>query len=66
MPIFNDSIRKEISDLIGELNNTVNLYLFVSEDKCRTCRDTKQYITEIAELNEKINSKVIDKDEEKA
>ncbi len=60
MPIFDDNIRKQLIDLLGEIPEKVNILLFVSEENCRSCRDTQQYMTEFADLNENINLEVYD------
>ena len=62
MAFFNENIREELSALIGELKDHVNIYAFKSDSACITCKDTMQYLSEIAELNTKINLKVFDKD----
>ena len=64
MPIFNQEIRTQLTYLIGELPSKVNLYLFVSKEKCRTCKDTQQYIYEFSELNTNIELKLIEKETE--
>jgi glutaredoxin-like protein len=64
MAFFNDNIRQQLSDLIGELKEEVNIFAFKSDSDCRTCKDTIQYITEFAGLNPKMNLTVYDRENE--
>lgn len=66
MPIFNEDTRIQLTDLVGELPNKVNVIVFNSDSNCRTCRDTLQYITEFTELNENMELSVFDFDNNKA
>ena len=62
MPIFNEDTKNQLVDLIGEIPEKVNVLFFTSEKKCRSCRDTQQYITEFSELNENIDLTVYDQE----
>jgi len=65
MPIFDEKIRKQLIDLLGDIPEKVNIILFTSENNCRSCNDTKQYMTEFADLHENIVLKVYDFDKDK-
>ena len=65
MPIFNEDTKNQLEDLIGEIPEKVNILFFTSEKKCRSCRDTQQYITEFSELNENIDLTVYDQERDK-
>ena len=64
MAIFNEETRIQLIDLIGELPEKVNIILFTKEENCRTCKDTQQYMTEFAELNDNLNLTVYNFDNE--
>lgn len=57
---FNDNTIRQLSDLIGELREDVKMYAFKSDSGCLTCKDTIQYLAEIAGLNQKIKLTVYD------
>jgi len=65
MPIFNEETVTQLKDLLGELPEKVNIVYFTSENNCRTCRDTKQYITEFTDLNKNLSLEVFDFDNDK-
>lgn len=65
MKFFNDNTRQQLTDLIGELKGEVKMYVFKSDSGCRTCKDTIQYLDEIAGLNQQIKLTVYDEDTDK-
>lgn len=65
MPIFNEDTRNQLMDLIGIIPKKVKIIFFTSETKCRSCRDTQQYMTEFTDLNENISLTVYDQEIDK-
>ena len=65
MPIFNEETVTQLKDLLGDLPEKVHIVYFTGEKNCRTCKDTKQYITEFADLHENLSLEVFDYDKDK-
>ncbi|MGE5355027.1 MAG: protein disulfide oxidoreductase [Deltaproteobacteria bacterium] len=65
MILLNEKTRSHLTELIGELNETVDLLSFKSDTECQTCNDTIRYLEEISALNSKIRMKVFDRDSDK-
>ena len=65
MPIFDDNIRKQLKDLLGDIPQKEYILLFTSGENCRSCKDTQQYMTEFADLHENIELEVYDFNEDK-
>jgi glutaredoxin-like protein len=65
---FNDEVRKQITDILGQMVNPITIRLFVDETGCNTCTETKQLLGEFKETSQKINLEVLDihKDEAEA
>ncbi|MCF7886146.1 MAG: thioredoxin family protein [Candidatus Marinimicrobia bacterium] len=68
MPVFNDSNREKIQDFLNDMKNDVTIVFFTQEMECEACSQTRQFVTELSELHNKLNLKIYDfvKDEEKA
>lgn len=67
--MFNDTIRKQLTEMFADMPKDVTIALFVDEDKgCQTCEETKGYMEEVAELSDKIHLDVLDihKNQDKA
>ena len=58
MALFDESVRKQIKDLIGDLEGAVNILYFTQEFECPFCQQTRQLLTEVAELSEEISLEV--------
>lgn len=67
MPLFDEKKKKELGDILKELENDVTIVYFTQEFECNTCKDTKSLLKEIAGLSDKINLDIYDfqKDSEK-
>lgn len=52
-------------EMLGEIPNDVHIAFFGSENACRSCKDTQQFITEFAELHDKLHVDVYDKEADK-
>jgi len=66
MAIFTEEIKKQLVDMLGEIPKKVHIAFFGSESNCRSCKDTKSFISEFSELNEKIQLSVYDTEKDSA
>jgi glutaredoxin-like protein len=68
MALFNDEIRKNLTEVFNKMNKEVTLAVFTKEEDCDSCKDTLDFMKEIEEVGEKIKveSFDIEKDSEKA
>lgn len=64
MTIFNEDTRKQLTELLGELKNKVNILFFGSDSNCPTCRDTFRFMEAFSLLNDKISLKYCDLEKE--
>jgi glutaredoxin-like protein len=60
MALFNEEITKQLTDIFAGLKNQVKIVLFTEEDNCDSCNDTKQFMTEIEAMSDKINLQSFD------
>ena len=65
MPIFDEKVTKQLTELIGDLHKSVTIELFVQKD-CPSCEATEAFVNEIAEMNEKISVNINDLDKNPA
>jgi glutaredoxin-like protein len=66
MAIFNEEIKTQLIDMLGEIPQEVHIAFFGSKNGCKSCSDTQQFITEFADLHEKLNVTVFDMEEDSA
>jgi glutaredoxin-like protein len=66
MAIFNDEIKTQLIDMLGEIPKYVHIAFFGSDQNCRSCKDTEQFIAEFADLHEKINMLTYDIEADRA
>lgn len=68
MAFIEEKDKKVIQDRFKELVNPVKLINFTQELECQFCRETKQLVTEVAELSEKLSLEIFNfqVDKEKA
>lgn len=66
MAMIDDNSKKQIKTLFEQLKEQVNVVLVVKEEECETCADTKTFVTEMTDLNEKLVLEVIDVSDDKA
>lgn len=68
MAFLNDELRTQLKDIFSPMKKTVSIALFIKEEGCETCRDTKGFMEEMAELSDKLLLTVydLDKDVQKA
>lgn len=55
MAIFNESTRHQLTDLLGQLIDEVQIAFFGSEINCPGCRDTFLFMEEFCSLHDKIS-----------
>ncbi|GIX42354.1 MAG: glutaredoxin [Leptospiraceae bacterium] len=67
MKLLNADTQKEIKDILKDMKDSVKIILFIKDD-CMYCKETKQLLEELKELNEKISLEIynIDFAKEKA
>src|SRR5690554_1558575 len=68
MKMFNSEIENQLKDVFSDMKNDVIVALFTQEGDCPTCKETKDYMSEVETLSEKIHFKEYDinKDQELA
>jgi len=63
---FNDDIRKQITDILGQMVNPVTIVLFTDLKGCKSCPETLQLLQEFQETSSKIKLELKDIHEDKA
>ncbi|MCS7204844.1 MAG: thioredoxin family protein [Leptospiraceae bacterium] len=58
MRLLNHEAQEETRKILSEMRDDVKMILFVSDDGCMYCEDTKQLISEVAELSPKLQFEV--------
>jgi len=68
MPMMKDEDKKALSGVFAKLQNEVKIVMFSQEHECQYCVATRELLTEVAALSDKITLEVLDfvKDAEKA
>lgn len=54
MALFNDDVRRKLTDILKGLKDEVNIAFFTQEYECASCRDAHAFAEEFAELSDKI------------
>ncbi len=52
--LLNKEVRKQIKEVLSAMVKPITMVLFTKEGVCTTCKETKQLLDEVSELNEKI------------
>ncbi len=60
MAFFDEKVRKQLIEMIGDLPNEANLVFFTKEEDCAVCKDTLAFVEEIASLHDNIKVTVFD------
>lgn len=60
MALLDDRVRKQLSDILKNLQNPVHLAFFTQEFECDTCAHTREFVGEIASLSDRITYDVWD------
>ncbi len=54
MALLNNEMKQQLKDILGQMKDEVTVALFTTEQQCETCKDTKAFMEEVAEVGEKI------------
>src|SRR5512134_2305226 len=57
---LNEKILKQIEEAFVELQEPVQILYFGSQDQCDTCAETQQLLEEVSAVNDKVELKVYD------
>jgi glutaredoxin-like protein len=60
--LLNNDISNQLKTLFNDLRDPIQIALFTREGDCETCAETKQLITEVSDLSEKIDLQLYDID----
>ncbi|MDX9692188.1 MAG: thioredoxin family protein [Acholeplasmataceae bacterium] len=55
MQLLNKELQDQIREYLSPMKNNVTLMLFTQESPCETCTETRQLLSEVSELNDKIS-----------
>ena len=58
--VLNEQITKQIREVFAELAQPVQILFFGSEENCEYCGETKQLLSEISEIDERVNLSIYD------
>lgn len=64
--LLNAEVTGQIKELLSNMKNDVKMVLFTKEDPCPTCKETKQLLGEVSDLNNKLTVEYKDINEDKA
>ncbi len=57
---LNDDVRKMLGEILNEMQDEVQVKLYVDSMECDTCKETHQLLDEMTEVNDKIKYELID------
>ena len=60
MALFNEEAQEQIKTILSKMKDNVEIIYFTQEFECNTCKDTHDFVKEIAELSVKVNVTVYD------
>ncbi|MCB0556387.1 MAG: thioredoxin family protein [Phaeodactylibacter sp.] len=66
MAIFNDSVRSQLTDILREMKDEVNIAFFTQEFECNSCNDAHTFVEEFAGLSDKVSFEVFELVKDKA
>ena len=68
MALFDAKVQEQLKNILKNMKNEVKIIYFTQEIECPLCRETRNFVEEIASLNDKLSVKVYDlvKDKDKA
>lgn len=58
--LLNDDVKKALSDILKDMQDDVNVKLYVDTLACDTCTESHQLMNEMTELNDKIKYELIE------
>lgn len=62
MKMLNKEASQETKKILEEMQNPVKMILFIENKDCLYCEETKQLLTEVQELSDKIDLEILDKE----
>lgn len=68
MPLFNAEVEEQVSQQLSDLTGAVRLVMFTQDFECQYCAQTRELVTEVAKLSDRVTAEVYDfvADEEEA
>lgn len=60
MALFDENIQKQLKEIYAQLKDDVNIVYFKLDEGCPSCGETQQFLTEMAELTDKIKLEILD------
>ncbi|MCT4631790.1 MAG: thioredoxin family protein [Firmicutes bacterium] len=54
MKFLNEDLSKQLIDIFGQMSKSVNLALFTKEGECYTCEETRNLLSEVSMISDKI------------
>jgi glutaredoxin-like protein len=63
--MLNNQIVKQLHEAFAELREPVQILYFAADANCETCAETQQLLEEVATLNEKLELKIYDAEEDR-
>lgn len=54
MPMFDEKTSSQLKELLSKMDKPINIHFFTQEFECTACETTGQFLSEIANLNDKI------------
>ncbi len=58
--LLNEDVTKQVKEYLNPMKSNVKMVLFTQEDPCNTCQETKQLLSEVSELTDKLT--LVEKD----
>jgi glutaredoxin-like protein len=62
MTLLNDEVREQVTEMLSELPNPVQIALFTKAEDCDYCDVIEELLTEVSEVSEKVSLSVYDFD----
>jgi glutaredoxin-like protein len=66
MSFLNESDKKEIKEMFSQITKQVTIEYFTQEHACQYCRETKDLLTEVSAVSDKISLIINDFEKDKA
>ena len=60
MPLLNDQIRKDVGEMLSDLQQPVKFTVFTQAFECEYCKETRELVEEVASLSDKLTVEVHD------
>ncbi len=66
MSLLNEEIRNEVKAALADIKTPVTLKVFTQRFECQYCKETRELVQEVAELNDRLSVEVYDFEKDKA